>query len=160
MNKANFPQFARLGKAATFSRTSKPLFESEVWNNTEKQQSFYSKNYWWNMKVSLAVTLRNKATAKAESEVECDWVKTENTCVNCSVLECHARLDCEDNELPAEIQDPNSESEDTNITVHVAVPTLAEQQHWWKTGIHDFTPAKRASSQNKHTLVWSSLVLG
>ena len=42
-------------------------------------------------------------------------MRTENTCVNCSVLECHARIYCEDNELPAEIQDLNSE--DINITV-------------------------------------------
>ena len=54
-------------------------------------------------------------------------MKTENTCVNCAVLECSVRLDCEDNELPAETHEPEAESEDTNVTVQVVVPKLAEK---------------------------------
>lgn len=54
-------------------------------------------------------------------------MKTENTCVNCAVLECSVRLDCEDNELPTETQEPKAESEDTNVTVQVVVPKLVEK---------------------------------
>ena len=54
-------------------------------------------------------------------------MKTENTCVNCAVLECSVRLDCEDNELPAEAQEPKAESEDTKVTVQVVAPTLVEK---------------------------------
>ena len=62
-------------------------------------------------------------------------MNTENTCVNCTVLECHVRLECEDNELPTEAQEPLSESEDTNVTFQVAPPVLvekavAEKQLW------------------------------
>jgi hypothetical protein len=54
-------------------------------------------------------------------------MKTENTCVNCAALECSVRHDCEDNELPTETQEPKAESEDTNVTVQVVVPKLAEK---------------------------------
>jgi len=54
-------------------------------------------------------------------------VKTENTCVNCAALECSVRLDCEDNELPTGTQAPKEENEDTNVTVQVVVPELAEK---------------------------------
>jgi hypothetical protein len=54
-------------------------------------------------------------------------MKTENTCVNCSALECSVRLDCEDNEFPTETQEPKAESEDTNVTVQFVVTKLAEK---------------------------------
>ena len=54
-------------------------------------------------------------------------MKTENTCVNCAALECSVRLDCEDNELPPETQEPTTESEDANVTLQVMVPKLAEK---------------------------------
>jgi hypothetical protein len=54
-------------------------------------------------------------------------MKTENTCVNCAVLVCSVRIDCEDNELPTETQEPKAESEDTNVTVQVVVPKLVEK---------------------------------
>ena len=52
-------------------------------------------------------------------------MKTENTCVNCAALECSVRLDCEDNELPTETQEPKIENDETNVTVQVVVPKLA-----------------------------------
>ncbi len=54
-------------------------------------------------------------------------MKTENTCVSCAALECHVRLECEDNELPTEPQEPLSESEDTNVTFQVAASALAKK---------------------------------
>ncbi len=52
-------------------------------------------------------------------------MKTENTCVNCIVLECHVRRDCEDNELPIELHESEIEDKDIETTVHVVVPKLA-----------------------------------
>jgi hypothetical protein len=52
-------------------------------------------------------------------------MKTENTCVNCALLECSVRLECDDNELPIEPQE--SEGEDANVTFQVVVPKLAEK---------------------------------
>jgi hypothetical protein len=53
-------------------------------------------------------------------------MKTDDTCVNCAILECHVRRDCEDNELPLDSQELEREDEDTKVTVHVVVPKLAE----------------------------------
>ncbi len=54
-------------------------------------------------------------------------MKTENTCVNCAVLECCVRLDCEDNELQIETQASEAESEEAGVTVEVVTPELAEK---------------------------------
>lgn len=54
-------------------------------------------------------------------------MKTENTCVNCALLECHVRRDCEDSELLVEPQELETEDEDTNVTVQVVFPKLAEK---------------------------------
>lgn len=53
-------------------------------------------------------------------------MKTEYTCVNCAVLECNVRSDCEDNELLTENQ-PNAKGEDTNITFQVVAPNITEK---------------------------------
>ena len=61
-------------------------------------------------------------------------MKTENTCVNCAAIECSVRLDCEDNELPTETQEPKAENEETNITVQVVVPKLVDKaipENWF-----------------------------
>ncbi len=54
-------------------------------------------------------------------------MKTENTCVNCTVLECHVRSTCEDNELPIGPQQPEMEDEDLQEVVQTVVPKLAKK---------------------------------
>ncbi len=56
-----------------------------------------------------------------------DDMKTECTCVNCALLECSVRLDCEDDELPIETEESKAESSDSEVTVSVGVTELAEQ---------------------------------
>ncbi len=61
-------------------------------------------------------------------------MKTENTCVNCAALECSVRLECEDNELPIDTQEPKTENEETNVTVQIVVPNLADKavpENWF-----------------------------
>jgi len=61
-------------------------------------------------------------------------VKTENTCVNCAALECSVRHECEDNELPIGTQEPRTENEETNVTVQIVVPNLADKavpENWF-----------------------------
>jgi len=63
-------------------------------------------------------------------------MKTDNTCVNCAVLECHVRHECEDNELPIEPQEPEIEEEAANVTVHFVTPEIAEsvvdEKRFWR----------------------------
>jgi hypothetical protein len=54
-------------------------------------------------------------------------MKTEKTCVNCAALECYVRHECEDNELPIEIQELEAEVEDTKVIVKVEIPKLTEK---------------------------------
>ena len=54
-------------------------------------------------------------------------MNTKNTCVKCAVLECLARLNCEDNELPTDPHEPILESDETNVTFQVAAPALLEK---------------------------------
>ena len=54
-------------------------------------------------------------------------MKNTNTCINCAILECHIRLDCEDNELPSENREQKAKNEDENVTFQVEVPTLTEK---------------------------------
>lgn len=42
-------------------------------------------------------------------------MKTENTCMHCTALECYVRLNCEDNELATETQEPENQA----VTVQV-----------------------------------------
>jgi hypothetical protein len=53
-------------------------------------------------------------------------LKTENSCIKCAVLECNVRLDCEDNELSAEIPKLYEEREKANVYMQVVMPKLAE----------------------------------
>ncbi len=63
-------------------------------------------------------------------------MKTDNTCVNCAVLECHVRNNCDDNELPVEPQQPEMEEETTNGTVHFVAPAISEnvvdEKRFWR----------------------------
>ena len=61
-------------------------------------------------------------------------MKTENTCVNCAALECSVRHECEDSELPIGTQETRKENEETNVTVQIVVPNLADKavpENWF-----------------------------
>jgi hypothetical protein len=54
-------------------------------------------------------------------------LKTENTCINCAMLECAVRFDCEDNEIPAAPQALKEESADSNVTLQVVAPRIVQK---------------------------------
>ena len=54
-------------------------------------------------------------------------LKTENSCINCAVLECSVRFDCEDNVLSAETPKLFEERETADVYLQVVMPELAEK---------------------------------
>lgn len=55
-------------------------------------------------------------------------MKTENTCMNCVMLNCSVRLECEDNELETEIQKVQDKTEN-GVTVQVIDPKLTAKNN-------------------------------
>ena len=103
---------------------------NEVPIPTQNEQSFTSTFVEWHWRDES--NLGDKVPTERRSR----RMKTDNTCVNCAVLECHVRHQCEDNELPIEPQQPEIEEETTSGTVHFVTPEISEnvvdEKRFWR----------------------------